>query len=374
MIGRALRTLEEKQLHRWAGPWVRDRLERRTRAGAEAEKVTDVLFCLCDHHEPLWGQEPRERGLARVERWRTDYPKLAHGLEDAGGRGPRHTFFYPGDQYDPAFLEGLGELARAGHGEFEVHLHHDGDTRTSLREKLEETLAGFARHGLLPVVQGKARWCFIHGNWCLANARRDGRMCGVDDELTLLWELGCYADMTFPSAPDESQPSWVNAIAQPAGDLARRRSYEGAEPVAVGTARRDALLLVQGPLALARRPGSLRVRIENGDLQGNDPPTLARFRTWVAQHVHVKGRPEWCFVKVHTHGSPEKNAFAMLGEPTRRFHEDILAECKKRGMRLHYVSARELVNVAEAAMRGASGDPRRFFDVGTPRAAIVGGS
>lgn len=370
MIGGVLRRVEEKQLHRWVGPWLRDRFARRR--GDDA-RVTDVLFCICDHHEPLWGNVDLDRGLERVERWRSEYPKLCEGLADAGGRGPRHTFFYPGDQYDPRLLEGLADLARAGHGEFEVHLHHEDDTEESLRRTLEEALGNFTRHGLLPVVEGKPRWAFIHGNWCLANAREDGRMCGVDAELPLLWELGCYADLTFPSAPDESQPGWVNAIAQASGDLRRKRSYEGAIPVSVGTKRDASLLLVQGPLSLALRPGARGVRIENGDLQGNDPPTLARFRSWLAQHVHVKGRPEWCFVKVHTHGAPEKNAFAMLGEPTRRFHEEMLAECKERGVRLHYVSARELVNVAEAAMRGESGDPRRFFEVGTPRAPVVGG-
>jgi hypothetical protein len=370
VIASALRKLQEKQIHRWVGPWLRDRASRRR---VDRARVTDVLFCVCDHHEPLWGNVDLARGLERVERWRTEYPKLAAGLVDAGGRGPRHSFFYPGDQYDAGLLEGLAELARGGHGEFDVHLHHEDDTEASLRAKLEEALANFTRHGLLPIVEGKPRWSFIHGNWCLANARDDGRMCGVDAELPLLASLGCYADLTFPSAPDESQPSWVNAIAQATGDLARKRSYEGAETVGVGTARRDGLLLVQGPLALALRPGARGVRIENGDLQGNDPPTLARFRTWLDQHVHVRGRPEWCFIKVHTHGAPEKNAFAMLGAPTRRFHEEMLAECTSRGLRLHYVSARELVNVAEAAMRGERGDPRRFFDVGIPRAAVVGG-
>ena len=369
MIRRLVRKLEEKQLHRWLTPWAADRLSTRAR---HRDAITDVLFCVCDHHEPLWGNEPIARGVERVRRWRTSYPTLAEGLEDAGGRGPRHTFFYPGDQYDEALLGPLAELASDGYGEFEVHLHHENDTPDSLKAKFLETLEKFGRHGLLPVVEGQARWCFIHGNWCLANARADGRHCGVDEELPLLWDLGCYADFTFPSAPDESQPRLVNVIAQPTGKLTRRRSYEDGEPVRVGTQRRNELLFVAGPLALARRPGSIRMRIENGDLQGNDPPTLHRFRTWLAQHVHVLGRPEWCFIKVHTHGAPEKNAFAMLGEPTRLFHEEMLAECKSHGLRLHYVSARELVNVAEAAMRGASGNPREYFDRGIPRAAIVG--
>ena len=47
------------------------------------------------------------------------------------------------------------------------------------------------------------RYAFIHGNWCLANARKDRRWCWVDEELPLLFDTGCYADYTFPSAPEE---------------------------------------------------------------------------------------------------------------------------------------------------------------------------
>ena len=39
-----------------------------------------------------------------------------------------------------------------------------------------------------------ARFGFIHGNWCLDNSRADGRWCGLNNELILLRELGCYAD------------------------------------------------------------------------------------------------------------------------------------------------------------------------------------
>src|SRR5438128_1862624 len=73
------------------------------------------------------------------------------------------------------------------------------------------------------------RWAFIHGNWSLANGRPDGKWCGVDDELVMLHELGCYVDLTFPSAPDSCQPDKVNQIYWPTGDLTQRRSYEHGE-------------------------------------------------------------------------------------------------------------------------------------------------
>ena len=76
---------------------------------------------------------------------------------------------------------------------------------------------------------GRPAWAFIHGNWCLANARRDGRNCGVDDELVVLHKTGCYADFTFAAAPNEAQPRFVNQIYWPTGDLTKKRAYENGE-------------------------------------------------------------------------------------------------------------------------------------------------
>src|SRR5262249_33665113 len=154
---------------------------------------------------------------------------------------------------------------------------------------------------------GGHAWSFIHGNWSLANGRRDGRWCGVDDELRLLRELGCYADFTFPSAPDPCQPRVVNSLYYPRDD-SQRRAYADPEPLRVGAPCRDRVLMVQGPLAVARRPGTWALRIESAAIDAGDPPTEARLRTWIDQWVHVDGRPEWTFVKVHAHGAPEKNA------------------------------------------------------------------
>ena len=44
---------------------------------------------------------------------------------------------------------------------------------------------------------------FAPRNWALCNARRDGRWCGVNDELGVLRRTGCYADFTLPSATGE---------------------------------------------------------------------------------------------------------------------------------------------------------------------------
>jgi hypothetical protein len=221
--------------------------------------------------------------------------------------------------------------------------------------------------------EGRVRYAFIHGNWCLANARRDGRWCGVDAELPVLWETGCYVDMTFPAAPDESQPNIVNQVYWPVGDLSRRRSYEHGERAGVGSRREDRVLMIQGPLALARRPGKLAVRIDSSAIDHSDPPSAARVRTWVEQDIHVDGRPEWVFVKLHTHGAPERNARVLLGDGGRVLHQTLTGRYND-GERwiLHYVTAREMYNIAMAAIDGKSGNPNDYRDYERPPPPVLG--
>jgi hypothetical protein len=357
-----LARLREKHLGAWVGAWAADAARRRLRRRPRGPR--HLLFAICDHYEPLWGGAPPAQGLARVRAWSEGYAANLGAFRDADGRPPRHTFFFPGEQYAPEFLEPLAGLTRAGFGEVEVHLHHDGDSPEGMRRSLDRALEEFGRHGHVSRDgAGRPRWAFVHGNWCLANSRRDGRWCGVDAELPLLHEAGCYADFTFPSAPDETQPGVVNRIYWPVGDLARRGAYHRGERARVGVMHSDRLLLVQGPIALARRPGRLAVRIEAGALQAGDPPTPARIDTWVDQDVHVAGRPEWVFVKVHAHGAPERNAAQLLGPDGRRLHQHLSARYNDgRAWVLHYVTAREMYNVAVAAMEGASGDPGAYRD------------
>jgi hypothetical protein len=321
-----------------------------------------VLFALCDHYEPHWGNAPNDVATRRVEAWAEGYPKLGV-FRDSDGRPPRHGWFFPGEEYQPHYLDHLATLAKHGFGEVEFHLHHDGDTRQTLAPRIKDHLDTFAQHGHLsrsPGKDGGYQWAFIHGNWSLANGRPDRKWCCVDDEIVMLHEMGCYVDLTFPSAPDPCQPDKVNQIYWPVGDLTKRRSYENGERAKVGAAYDDRLLMITGPLSLSRK-GSFGVRLENGALTGNDPPTAQRVHSWVAQGIHVEGRPDWVFVKVHTHGAIEKTAASLLGEGGREMHA-ALADYTKNGNKLHYVTAREMFNVARAAMDGKSGDPSSYFD------------
>ena len=134
------------------------------------------------------GQARPTRSDARAStRGPSGYPEARREFRDSDGRPPRHGWFFPGEEYRPHFLDRLAELARAGFGEVEFHLHHDGDTAQHARAAHRaSTCATFAEHGHISRDDGGYRWAFIHGNWSLANGRPDGRWCGVDDELPLL--------------------------------------------------------------------------------------------------------------------------------------------------------------------------------------------
>jgi len=270
-----------------------------------------LIFCVADHFEPFRGNATPEEARRHVARWVDGYPSAVDGFVDADGCGPRHTFFYPAEEYQVDCLDDLGGLCRAGHGEVEVHLHHRNDTPDRLSRTLcdyRDCLSG--RHGLLGRDSaGRPRYAFIHGNWALCNSRPDGDWCGVNEELGVLRRTGCYADFTFPSAPSPTQPRMVNSIYYARDRSGRPRGHDRGLPVAAGRDAdderderlKDALMLVQGPLApnWRRRKWGVLPRLENGSITEANPPTSIRVDLWVRQNVHVRGRSSWTFAKVH---------------------------------------------------------------------------
>jgi hypothetical protein len=117
-------------------------------------------------------------------------------------------------------------------------------------------------------------------------------------------------------------------------------------------------MLIQGPLVLdwRNRKRGFMPRIENGCIQATQPPHLDRLDTWLRARVQVPGRPDWFFVKLHTHGAPEKNQQVLLGEPMVRFHQDLaLRAAEDPNFHFHYVTAREMYNLVRAAEAGWKG-------------------
>jgi hypothetical protein len=101
--------------------------------------------------------------------------------------------------------------------------------------------------------------------------------------------------------------------------------------------------------------------IENSELSGANPPTLYRLRLWRRAAVTVKGRPDWLFLKLHCHGLDPRDETAMLGTSIQRFLQELLDNGRAGAVyKVHFVTAREMVNIALAACDGRDGDPGDF--------------
>lgn len=357
LIATVLRRVYVCGFDRWIFGYLLSRSRRRPPTSSES---IHVFLCIADHFEPKHGGVDSNVALARVNRWVEEFPTQFRRFRDSDGKTPQHSFFYPAEEYEPELLESLQRLCRDGFGEIEIHLHHHDDTSENLSRQLntfKDTLS--KRHGSLARHQdtGAFGYAFIHGNWALDNSRPDGRWCGVNDELSILERTGCYVDMTFPSAPSPTQPPTINSIYRAIDDPDKPRSHDFGIPVRAGVKPSPGLLLIQGPLVLdwTRRKFGVLPRIENACLQASQPPSGKRLDNWLRASIRVDGRPDWYFVKLHTHGALEQNADVLLGPPMVDLHEELSRRTAKQpSFQYHYVTAREMVNIVLAAESGVA--------------------
>ncbi len=354
------REMHKRQIHLWIGSYL-----RRSRR-PNVDGTTHILFCFVDHYEPMWLGVPYDQEKKRVQRWIDEYPVLACRHTDADGHHPKHTFFYPEEEYRPEHIEAISQLCRLGLGELEIHLHHHNDTEAELRKKLSRfTELLQKKHGAMSTFPNsdKPAWGFIHGNWALDNSLADGSNCGVNNELIVLKEEGCYADFTLPSAPSSAQTRKINSIYYAKDDPHAPKSHDDGRDVEVGGKPWGDLMIIQGPLMLnwKNRKWGILPHIENGDIRSVYPPTPDRVDLWVKAGIHVRGRPEWLFIKVYTHGTQERDMDCLLGEPVDRMFS-YLEERYNDGQsyQLHYVTAREMYNIVKAAEAGMSGNPGKY--------------
>jgi len=320
-----------------------------------------IFFFYADHFEP-------GSNFEMVQRWLKDYPQFAQRHRDSAGRPLQHTWFYPGEQPIDKNLLALKTLTAAGYGEVELHLHHFNDTQDSARRRFAQAIAWFQKFGFLKGVDGRTHFAFVHGNWSLDNSLGPA-LCGVNRELRMLKELGCFADFTFPSAWQASQPSWVNNIYEVTDDD-HPKSYDHGVPLALGWHPTGDLLLVQGPLMLipSWNPARLFFSLEDGDIHPAVPLTPRRVDAWVRADIHVTERPDWIFIKVHGHAASSRGDLEETLGPDFDRSLDYMERRYNDGTHylLHYLTAREAYNLIRAAADNRHGDPTQYFDYVIP--------
>ena len=361
---------------KWNLPWLaRYPFERgKSFFEKDAGEQKHIIFTIADHFEPSW----KTKGLHDLDTQRRrldEYHKLARktgeAVRDADGTKFRHTNFYPADQYDRQILDQMAEMQAEGLGEVEIHLHHGidaPDTAENLRKTLIEFRDVLAEeHRCLSRFDENdmPRYAFVHGNWALANSC-GGRVCGVDEEMQILRDTGCYVDMTLPSAPDESQVPMLNQIYECGLPLTEKAPHRTGKSVAVNGSEPQLPLIFTGPLVFnwTRRIKGLPVPgIETGALSENYPMDLARLDRWLSANIKVKGHPEWVFVKLYCHGFFDHDQEANIGEKAREFFSRIIEHGEKTSRyKVYFASAREAFNMVLAAIDGKKGSPGDFRD------------
>lgn len=357
-----------RNVHIWIIPYLIQRFHSLFRPGISSD--THVLFCIADHFEPLWGGAGIDVGEERIKKWVEDYEGVASSFVDSDGYHPRHSYFFPLEQYNERFGSILRAHCNRGFGEVEFHLHHNNDSTENFRKTIEQYKKIFSNDGFLGTDQnGIIRYGFVHGNWALDNSDPDGAWCGLNNELTILNETGCYGDFTLPSAPSPTQTSTINSIYYAIDDPEKPKSHNrgigvrvGGEPPSEG----EHLMIIQGVLGLdwGWRRYVIIPRLENSDISAGHPFMPHRWKLWTDALVSVRGRPEWTFIKVHMHGCHDstremlfsKGALHSLYESAQNLRTD----GKIAGF--HYVSAREMYNIIKAAEAGLEGNPNEYRD------------
>jgi hypothetical protein len=313
-----------------------------------------VWVTFADHFEPYWNARDHQTAQDRVALWCREWPKIAERHRDSRGRRPLYTFFYAEEQYHFDLLHRLAAMCRTGIADVEVHLHHDGEGEGDFIHRIRQfTEKLYCRHGLLREDNGRLAFGFIHGNWALDNSRPDGRWCGLNNEITLLKNLGCYADFTMPSAPSPTQTRIVNTIYWATDDPGRPKSHDTGEPLMQGASATGDLLMIPGPLGFNFR-GKRRwlPRLEVGELAAHDLPVRGRAKSWLLLAPRVG---EDLFLKLFAHGAQEKNAAILLSGGLDLCLEDLHDECAKYGSELCFVTAYELLSAVHAAWRNQAG-------------------
>ena len=348
---------------------------RQALSGSVREPV-HLMIAVADHFEPAIDLEsgykrvPRSEQEQRLERWARDYPRAVEGWRDHDGRPFVHTYFYPAEQYDCGLVEMIAEHCHSGWGEIEIHLHH-GMLEPDTAENTWRLLSNFRdqlafHHRCLAVEEGsdQPRYCFVHGNFALANSA-GGRFCGVDSEMKVLAETGCYADFTLPTgAYHPAQTAKINSLYECGLPLTEAAPHREGNDLAAGRVPGIFPLIVQGPLLvdLARSRRAFRPVFERGDITKPNPMNLDRLTLWKKARIHVAGRPDWLFIKLHCHSMDPTQKDAVIGDQFRKFLEQLVGGAEERKETLHFVTAREMANIILAACDGKEGDPREYRD------------
>lgn len=361
MLKRKIERMLKRRIDLWLPGYIASAPQRIYHGLTRPSRPVHIIFLICDHFEPKHDASA-EQSAERVKVWQSEYANFQKYCRSEFGTAPLHTWFYP-PHHGTETLAKLAAMAHDGLGEVELHYHHDGDTEATLERDLRATLAEYNRWGLLleSGEQPRTSFGFVHGDWALGNSGEGGKFCGVNDELSILQKMGCWADFTMPSG-EVYQTRKINSIYYGKSSPHNPKAHNWGPGVRVGKFNSEGLMLIQGPLGINWKAPSFP-RIENASLTTENWGRPDRIRKWIDCNVHVAGRPEWLFIKLHTHGAMEQDFDAIFGAKAIQMHRVLNRDYNDgKHYNLHYVTARQAYNIVKAAEYGHTGNPADYRD------------
>ena len=338
-----------KSRYAWFWPLLSYRFQKK-RTIRKTKGLKHILIIWADHFEPIKNNKNSKQ--QQISFWRRQYSEVMKKHYDADGKHPQRTWFYSTEQ-SLALLSPLSKLSFYGLGEIEVQLPSSQTISPDvLHERLELVKREFVKSGVTVTAEQSPKQQFGY----IRSAEETSMPTG-EYEIAALLQSGCFADFNRIGSLNRQYLD-VNRICY----ADTPKSQKGT--ARVGQRNREDFLLVQGPLVLSRKGvNSLKLELEDGELSWKKPPTEKRVDSWVWANIHLEGRPDWFFVKLHTNGAEPENQtadFMKKLDDMFSYLENTYNDGEQ--FKLHYVTAREAYNIIKAAEDGKENDPGLFRD------------
>lgn len=341
--------------HKWIIPYIR----KSDRKLTDTDYPVNIYFSICDHFQPFWGFVSQEIAEHRVVTWQKEFTHHARKHSDCRGHHPVHTFFYSEEDYNPHFTDELSKLVREKIADVELLISYPNNIRPDFRRRIEEFRdVLFHHHGLLRKNgSGKIIYGFVHGYSALNKSQNDGEFTGTTNGIPVLKETGCYADYTYPSPGDVTQPPFINSIYFFCDQPGTSRPHESGYPASKNVWSENELLFIQGPLTLNwnRRVWGIFPRIENGSINHLNRFSADRADLWVNKGVRINGLKNHIFIKLFTHGAQDHTIRYFFGENgLDQLWSFMEKNYNNDQYKLYYVSAFDMYRIIKNLCTGAA--------------------
>jgi hypothetical protein len=259
---------------------------------------------------------------------------------------------------DSSLLRRLSYLSEAGACEVEYMLNPKSGVDSVIDRKIATEIGLLNKFGWGVTTQREVSFAVM---------RVDGgsRPASCDrNELEILRGAGCYADLTCASRRSMDQWSLMNTVAMLQPKLNSMNSRNSARELVAGKLGRGSVLTVNSPLVIAFRRGKwYRPYLDDGILSVPEHPDPARVDSWIRANVHVRGQPNWLFIKIEIADFVETMSDRVFLQSLNEMLS-FFGYAYGDGVRyrLHFASARETYNIARAAEAGREGDAGEYRD------------